>query len=398
MSEQLSQDNMTDSHPEPETKLKISIFEPIIGIIIAIAATVIFLLFSQIIAVVIIDGPVIETFLKAEIQRLAVLIPAILWALFRIGVEATYLVERRYTKRLAKISVIGNALAVICAIIALVSPRIVNPDYITVIRNGYENVSAAWFGNILANPHLIILFVIIIVLVLDSVNVLRRGYKKVKEDEEGSDEDKQQADDSHHEPESKIKNVRFSYFEPVKGIIFTIVVTVLFLVFPQIIAFVFYGSMNPRLIPTFDAVVIRYLIILIPAILWALLRIGIEIAYMIERSYTKRLALITVIGNFLAIICGVFIFISPQIVYGEYIAFVHRYFEDMAAWFSVPLTRILDRPNLIVLVIMLVALVIESINVVRKAHKENADEDDDGEVEPKEAKSEEPKPEDTGTV
>jgi len=116
---------------------------------------------------------------------------------------------------------------------------------------------------------------------------------------------------------------------------------------------------------------------------------------MIERSYTKRLALITVVGNFLAIVCGLFIFLDHRIVYGEYITFVHRYFEDMAAWFSVPLTRILDRPNLIVLVIMVVVLVIESINVLRRANKVSENYDDDKEDKSKEEESEEPKPEET---
>jgi len=243
MSDQISQDNMTDSHPEPEKKLTFSYLEPVFGIIFAIVATVIFLIFSQIITVVIIDGPVIETFLKEEIQRWFVLIPAIIWALLRIGVEVAYLVERRYTRRLAKISLVGNALAVICTFLVLVSPRILNPDYVTLIHNGYDNVNASWFGNILANPNLIILVVILIVLVIESVNVVRRGYKEEKKDEEEvseeTDEVKQQADDPYQEPENTIKDVKFSYFEPVKGIIFTVVVTILFLVFPQIIAFVF---------------------------------------------------------------------------------------------------------------------------------------------------------------
>ena len=181
-------------------------------------------------------------------------------------------------------------------------------------------------------------------------------------------------EDLKHEPEKEIKNVKFSYFEPFKGIILTLVATVIFLVFPQIITFVFIGN---RLIPTFDATVIHGLWVLIPAILWALFRIGIEIAYLIEKKYTQRLAVITLIGNIFAVISGLFVFVSPRIVYWEYSDFIHTYFEDMAAWFSVPLTRILDRPNLIILFIMIVVILIESINMFRRANKvKNRDEED----------------------
>ena len=181
-------------------------------------------------------------------------------------------------------------------------------------------------------------------------------------------------DNLKQEPEKEIKNVKFSYFEPFKGIILTLVATVIFLVFPQIITFVFIGN---RLIPTFDAKVIHGLWVLIPAILWALFRIGIEIAYLIEKRYTQRLAVITLIGNILAVICGLIVFVSPKIVYWEYSDFIHTYFEDMAAWFSVPLTRILDRPNLIILFIMIVVILIESINMFRRANKVKKNEEDE---------------------
>ena len=181
-------------------------------------------------------------------------------------------------------------------------------------------------------------------------------------------------DDSDLKPEKEVKDVKFSYFEPIKGITFAVVATVIFLVFPQIITYVFVGN---RLIPTFDASVIRSASIMIPAILWALFRIGIEVAYFIERHYTKRLAIITIIGNVLALICGFIIFVTPRIVNVEYSDFIHRYFEDMAAWFSVPLTSILDRPNLIILFLMIFFLVIECITTMRKAKKVK---EDSGEV------------------
>ena len=170
------------------------------------------------------------------------------------------------------------------------------------------------------------------------------------------------------------KRVKFSYFEPTVGIIIAVVFVTIFLVFPQIITYVFIGD---RLIPTFDAAVIQSTLIIVFSILWALIRIVIEVSHFIERSFTKRLALITIIGNVLAAICGFVIFISPRIVFWEYSDFVHKYFEDMAAWFSVPLTRILDRPNLIILAIMIVVFIIESVNMVKNSNKAKGKKDED---------------------
>jgi len=168
-----------------------------------------------------------------------------------------------------------------------------------------------------------------------------------------------------------LKEKKFSYFEPAKGITFAVIATVLFLGFPQVITYVFIGA----LIPIFDATVVRSL--WIPIILWALFRIGIEVVYIIEKKYTKRLATFTIVGDILATICGLIIFVSPRILWQGYIDFVHTYFDDMAAWFTVPLTRILDRPNLIILFVMILVFVIECINVVRRSGRKEEKDDDD---------------------
>jgi len=179
-------------------------------------------------------------------------------------------------------------------------------------------------------------------------------------------------DQEEKQDEEKLTDKKFSYFEPMKGIIFAVVATIIFLGFPQVITYVFVGR---RMIPTFDAVVVRSL--WIPIILWMIFRIAIEVAYIIERNYTKKLAIVTIIGNVLAIICGLIIFIRPRIVYGEYVDFIHRYFEDMAEWFSVPLTRVLDSPNIIILVFMIFFLVLECITTIRKSRRPKDDEDEE---------------------
>ena len=186
---------------EQKKNMKFSYFEPVFGIIFAVVAAILFLGFPLTFTVVYIGGFTIPTF-TAEYFRdwdLLVIIPGIIWALLRIGVEIAYLAEKRYTKRLAKISVVGNILAAVCTFIIFISPRIVNQDYVNWVHQYFANVSV-WFGNILANPHLIILFIIMVALILDTVNVIRKGNKaKDKEDEEEAEAEEDTGDTAEKE-------------------------------------------------------------------------------------------------------------------------------------------------------------------------------------------------------
>ena len=174
-----SNTGLDDSKPVPKKVIKFSYFEPIAGIIFALVASIIFLRFPQIITIGFFDTRLVPTFDEVVIRSLW--IPIILWALVRIGVEVVYLIERRYSKRLALISVIGHALAAICTLIIFISPRIVYWEYIVWVDALFESVdSATWFQTILRNPHLVVLSVLIIVYVLESVTVVRRGYKAQK--------------------------------------------------------------------------------------------------------------------------------------------------------------------------------------------------------------------------
>lgn len=182
----------------------------------------------------------------------------------------------------------------------------------------------------------------------------------------------------HSEPgedNGELREKKFSYVEPFAGIIFTIIATVVFLVFPEWITVVFIGG---YVIPTFEEEVIRSL--WIPIILWAILRVGVEVVYLVEKCYTKRLAKITVIANILAAICTIIIFIDPRIVYWEYIDWCHTYFANISVAFG----NILAHPHIIIIVLMMVVLTIESVNVIRKARKsvdpleKNPDDEDPG--------------------
>ena len=182
----MSSKNSSTSNTTNGKRLKFSYFEPVAGIIFAIVASVIFFFFSRIIAVVFVSGPLIPTFDEAVIKTLW--LPILLWAILRIAVEIAYLIERRYTVRLAIITVIGNLLAFVCTLIIFIPVRIVNIEYINWIYT-YFTGGAAWFGDILANPHIIIIVIMLIGLILDSITVIRKGkLSKAKRDEEDVDD------------------------------------------------------------------------------------------------------------------------------------------------------------------------------------------------------------------
>jgi len=174
-----------DSRPAPKKKIKFSYFEPIAGIIFALVAAVIFYFFPHIIAVVFISGPLIPTFYADVIHSLW--IPILLWVILRVGVEVAFLIERRYTQRLAFITLIGNVLTAIATFIIFFSDRIVNKDYIDFVHKYYTD-GAAWFGEILVRPHHIIIVIIMLGLILESINVIIKGRKakarKAKEEKD----------------------------------------------------------------------------------------------------------------------------------------------------------------------------------------------------------------------
>jgi hypothetical protein len=182
------------------------------------------------------------------------------------------------------------------------------------------------------------------------------------------------------------KEIRFSYLEPICGILFAIAAAVIFLGFPQIIAVVFVSG---PLIPTFDTEVIRSL--WIPVILWVLLRVAVEVFYLIERRYTKRLAIVTMTGNTLAFICTLILFIPARIVNAEYVDWIHTYFADSAAIFG----EILAAPHIVIIVIMLIGLILDSITVTRKGFKKKKEKNEDEPAE--DTPAEDPPAEDTPT-
>ena len=174
---------------------------------------------------------------------------------------------------------------------------------------------------------------------------------------------------------------KFSYFEPIAGMTFAVICTVIFGWFSEIITWSYYGTAYNniaegviRLVPTFDKEVISSMIVLV--IIWGLLRIAIDVFYLVERCYTKRLAIVSIAGNVLTLIASCIILIPSRIVNDEYVLHVHAAFQAGMAWFG----EIIARPNIIILVLLLVILFLESFFAARKGWKSNKEKNEDEEA------------------
>jgi len=198
MSENINENESTETTPENEVKApenevktpeeakkavavkKFPYFEPFAGIFIAIVCTVVFLWFTDFITIAFyVEPPIlIPAFLQVEIQ--ALWLPIILWGLVRIAGNIAYLIEKVYTKRLAIISLVANLLTVIITFVILARNYIVNPEYADYMIRLFEPTIAPWFGVMLANPHIIIIVIVSLVMVLDSITVIRKRNRVVK--------------------------------------------------------------------------------------------------------------------------------------------------------------------------------------------------------------------------
>jgi uncharacterized membrane protein len=86
---------------------------------------------------------------------------------------------------------IGNVLALICTLVIFIPSRIVNDEYIDWIHTYFGSIGAEWFGEILARPNLVIIAIMLIGLILDSITVSMKGFKKKEEDEDEDEEDEE---------------------------------------------------------------------------------------------------------------------------------------------------------------------------------------------------------------
>jgi len=172
----LKDGNILDLPDVPDARHKISIAEPIWGIAIAIASTVLFFGFPQIMRARF-DYEWVNVFNVNVIRSLW--LPILAWTVIEIVAELVKLVEGRYTKRLAVVTVVTAALQVVCAVFVFVGNDIVNPEFITQATSYVADLQAlGWIiNNIVVQPNLMILAIILIVLAFETLEIVVKSFQ-----------------------------------------------------------------------------------------------------------------------------------------------------------------------------------------------------------------------------
>jgi hypothetical protein len=169
-------DNAFFDLPEvPEAKMKISLLEPIFGITISIATTILLLGFPHVIGARL-DGSWVTVFDVAVVRGLW--FPILIWTLLELVAEAVKLVEGRYNVRMAAVAVVAGVLQIVCAVAVLGNNQILNPEFISHVEGfgaGVERLGG-YFNTFLLQPNRVILVVALGILIWEMVDVLVKTF------------------------------------------------------------------------------------------------------------------------------------------------------------------------------------------------------------------------------
>jgi len=176
----LDEGDMFSRLPEvPKGSEKIKLSDCVAGMVFSIVVVVVLLGFPEVIGLWTADTGWVPIFVPAVLRGLWVFI--ILWAILEIVKESVKIVEGRYTKRLAIVTIICNVLILASALIVFLNEKIVNPEFVSVLCGMIEEAdgriaAAAIFGNI----NLIIFGAVLLATVVDSVVIALNARKSDK--------------------------------------------------------------------------------------------------------------------------------------------------------------------------------------------------------------------------
>jgi len=151
-------------------------------------------------------------------------------------------------------------------------------------------------------------------------------------------------------------------YEAVAGIIFSVVVVVVLLGFPEVVGM---WTRATGWVPIFVPDVLRSLWMFI--VLWAVLEIVKESVKIVEGQYTRRLAVVTVICNIFIVVSALAVFLNDRIVNPEFVNTITCFIEEADG--SAAAAFIFGNINLIVLGAVILGFVVDSIVVSVNAWK-----------------------------
>jgi len=144
---------------------------------------------------------------------------------------------------------------------------------------------------------------------------------------------------------------------PIGEIMLAIATTMLFLGFPFLMA----GRFDGRWITIFDTAALRAL--WLPIIAWTAFEIISEITKLIDRKYTARVCIITVLCGIACAISAIYVFGNAEIINPEFLYYVldMNYIDSAPNWL---VDHIVMQPNRVPLGIMLAVIFFEVVDVV----------------------------------
>jgi hypothetical protein len=169
--------------PVPKAEAQIKPYEPIVGMIWCVIAAVVFFGFLQITGVWIDGIGWIPVFVPSVIRGFWFLI--VLWAVLGIARESVKLIDGQYTRRLAVVAVICDALTAISAAIVFLNEKIMNPEFINHIGDWFIDVGEPGRAPIelFTNFNLVFLGIVLFSLVLDASITTAKALKHNKSQE-----------------------------------------------------------------------------------------------------------------------------------------------------------------------------------------------------------------------
>ncbi|MCL2838348.1 MAG: hypothetical protein FWE04_04675 [Oscillospiraceae bacterium] len=171
----IGNDSLDNLPQVPGTAEKISMWQPIGGIIGVVVTTTVFLSFPQIIAGRFSGVGWVSVF-NVEVIR-SLWLPILLWAAIHIVWEVMRLIEGRYTKRLAVIGVAVNVAIAACAAFVLASGAIMNPEFIIQMGNVLPPDPGGILYLMFGYPNLFLLGGIVLALVIDSISGMIKAFR-----------------------------------------------------------------------------------------------------------------------------------------------------------------------------------------------------------------------------
>lgn len=146
--------------------------------------------------------------------------------------------------------------------------------------------------------------------------------------------------------------------DPILGIVFSILVVVVFLGFPYILGGAWIG--DGTYIPMFDTDIIRSL--WLPIILWMVFRIAVEVAYLVEKRYKPRLTVIAVTLNIATAICAFIVLWGDRLINSEFLYYMEEFADSAIA-------NLISFIPMGLLLVFMALLLIETITVIYKGVK-----------------------------